>query len=111
MSRIGFAGLGIMGSPMAANLVKAGHQADAIEGRLPIMAGGEPVQGGRSIAACLRVCPATSCPALTRFSAIGAPMMPRPMNPIRDTCRYLQPKLAVLSAGSDGLYSQPIQPG
>jgi 3-hydroxyisobutyrate dehydrogenase-like beta-hydroxyacid dehydrogenase len=27
---------------MAANLVKAGHQADAIEGRLPIMAGGEP---------------------------------------------------------------------
>ena len=42
MSRIGFIGLGIMGSPMAANLVKAGHQADAIEGRLPIMAGGEP---------------------------------------------------------------------
>jgi hypothetical protein len=33
------------------------------------------------------------------------------MNPIRDTCRYLQPKLVVLSAGSDGLYSQPIQPG
>ncbi len=26
MSRIGFIGLGIMGSPMAANLVRAGHQ-------------------------------------------------------------------------------------
>jgi 3-hydroxyisobutyrate dehydrogenase-like beta-hydroxyacid dehydrogenase len=25
MSRIGFIGLGIMGSPMSANLVKAGH--------------------------------------------------------------------------------------
>ena len=26
MARIGFIGLGIMGSPMAANLVRAGHQ-------------------------------------------------------------------------------------
>jgi 2-hydroxy-3-oxopropionate reductase len=29
MSRIGFIGLGIMGAPMAANLVKAGHQVTA----------------------------------------------------------------------------------
>src|ERR1700691_2788963 len=33
---------------------------------------------------CLWSCPVTWCPALTRFAAIGLPMMPRPMNPIRD---------------------------
>jgi len=47
---------------------------------------------------------------MSLFAAIGLPMMPRPMNPIRDIRGYLQPKLVELSAGSDGLYSQPIQP-
>src|SRR5271155_3464926 len=35
-------------------------------------------------AASTRSKPATECPALTRFAAIGAPMLPRPMNAILD---------------------------
>ncbi|GAB5387538.1 MAG: 3-hydroxyisobutyrate dehydrogenase [Alphaproteobacteria bacterium] len=41
MARIGFAGLGNMGGPMAANLVKAGHQ----------VTGYDPVEAARDIAA------------------------------------------------------------
>src|ERR1700677_4566754 len=35
-------------------------------------------------AASTRSKPATECPALTRFAAIGAPILPRPMNAILD---------------------------
>ena len=45
-----------------------------------------------------------------RAVALRAAPSPSPMNPIRDMRDYLQPKLVELSAGSDGLYSQPIQP-
>src|ERR1700683_870306 len=37
-----------------------------------------------AFAASTRSKPATECPALTRFAAIGAPMLPRPMNAILD---------------------------
>jgi 3-hydroxyisobutyrate dehydrogenase len=49
MATIGFIGLGNMGAPMAANLVKAGHQVtgfDIIEGRAAALA----TQGGRAAA-------------------------------------------------------------
>jgi hypothetical protein len=41
-----------------------------------------PAAVSRSRPGRLRVCPATSNPALTRLAAMGDPMMPRPMKPI-----------------------------
>ncbi len=42
-----------------------------------------PAATSCSIRAGLRLYPVTSNPALTRLAAIGAPMIPSPMNPIR----------------------------
>jgi hypothetical protein len=44
------------------------------------------------------------------LAAIALPMILRAMNAILDMTPHLQPKLVELSAGSAGLYSQPIQP-
>ncbi len=49
MRRIGFVGLGVMGGPMAANLLKAGFQVDACDVRrdaVEVLAG----QGARAVA-------------------------------------------------------------
>ena len=43
-----------------------------------------PDAAAAAFAASTRSKPATECPALTRFAAIGAPMLPRPMNAILD---------------------------
>ena len=47
MSRIGFIGLGIMGAPIAANLVKAGHEVTGHTHKQPAM-DRLAAQGGRA---------------------------------------------------------------
>src|SRR6266481_4437595 len=42
----------------------------------------------RSTAADTRSKPVTRCPALTRLAAIGAPMLPSPINPISAICWF-----------------------
>ena len=57
----------------------------------------------------LRLYPTTSNPALTRFAAIGPPMIPSPMNATVVIARpSSHPKESAL--GPSGLYSQATQP-
>ena len=59
--KIGFIGLGIMGRPMALNLLKGGHQVTVWARRAQTV---------------------TWWPPFKRLSAIGRPMIPRPIKPI-----------------------------
>ena len=74
MSSIGFIGLGNMGGPMAANLVKTGGH----------VLGFDLVAASRDAGTTSK--PTTWPPVLTRFAAMGPPILPRPMNPMLDMC-------------------------
>jgi 3-hydroxyisobutyrate dehydrogenase-like beta-hydroxyacid dehydrogenase len=45
--RIGFVGLGVMGRPMASNLLAAGHEVDAQDGRERSSEAGDRIIGDR----------------------------------------------------------------
>ena len=59
MSKVGFVGLGIMGMPMAENLIKGGHEVFLYSrSRVPetlVSAGGKPCASGKEVAQCAEV--------------------------------------------------------
>ena len=85
MQTVGVIGLGLMGKPMASNLLKAGFAVTVFTRSRPAMdalaAEGATLAASPAEVGRLRLNTVTAKPAFNRFEAMGLPISPSPITP------------------------------